>query len=67
MTLREHEAGVPAVAGQVDSSYGEEAAPPAAPRPRRVIRQGMTILKLRRKLGDPPVVLTEPGVGYRIP
>ncbi|XVV14069.1 response regulator transcription factor [Actinoplanes sp. CA-131856] len=26
----------------------------------------MTILKLRRKLGDPPVVLTEPGVGYRI-
>jgi DNA-binding response OmpR family regulator len=27
----------------------------------------MTILKLRRKLGDPPVVITEPGVGYRIP
>ncbi|MBX6388677.1 MAG: response regulator transcription factor [Frankia sp.] len=27
----------------------------------------MTILKLRRKLGDPPVVRTEPGVGYRIP
>ncbi|PPK71347.1 response regulator transcription factor [Actinokineospora auranticolor] len=27
----------------------------------------MTVLKLRRKLGDPPVVLTEPGVGYRIP
>jgi DNA-binding response OmpR family regulator len=26
----------------------------------------MTILKLRRKLGDPPVVLTDPGVGYRI-
>jgi DNA-binding response OmpR family regulator len=26
----------------------------------------MTILKLRRKLGDPPIVLTEPGVGYRI-
>jgi DNA-binding response OmpR family regulator len=26
----------------------------------------MTILKLRRKLGDPPVLLTEPGVGYRI-
>ncbi|SDD49666.1 DNA-binding response regulator, OmpR family, contains REC and winged-helix (wHTH) domain [Glycomyces harbinensis] len=26
----------------------------------------MTILKLRRKLGDPPVVLTEPGVGYRL-
>jgi DNA-binding response OmpR family regulator len=26
----------------------------------------MTILKLRRKLGEPPVVLTEPGVGYRI-
>jgi DNA-binding response OmpR family regulator len=27
----------------------------------------MTIVKLRRKLGDPPVVLTDPGVGYRIP
>ncbi|WP_253888392.1 response regulator transcription factor [Actinokineospora diospyrosa] len=27
----------------------------------------MTVLKLRRKLGDPPVVRTEPGVGYRIP
>ena len=27
----------------------------------------MTILKLRRKLGDPPVVHTDPGVGYRIP
>jgi DNA-binding response OmpR family regulator len=27
----------------------------------------MTILKLRRKLGDPPVVRTDPGVGYRIP
>ncbi|HEY0449341.1 response regulator transcription factor [Actinophytocola sp.] len=27
----------------------------------------MMIHKLRRKLGDPPVVLTEPGVGYRIP
>jgi DNA-binding response OmpR family regulator len=27
----------------------------------------MTILKLRRKLGNPPVVLTDPGVGYRIP
>jgi DNA-binding response OmpR family regulator len=27
----------------------------------------MTILKLRRKLGDPPVVVTEPGVGYRLP
>ncbi|GLH95582.1 response regulator transcription factor [Phytohabitans aurantiacus] len=27
----------------------------------------MTILKLRRKLGNPPIVLTEPGVGYRIP
>ena len=26
----------------------------------------MTILKLRRKLGNPPVLLTEPGVGYRI-
>jgi DNA-binding response OmpR family regulator len=26
----------------------------------------MTILKLRRKLGEPPVVITEPGVGYRI-
>ncbi|HEY1178995.1 MAG TPA: response regulator transcription factor [Phytomonospora sp.] len=27
----------------------------------------ITIHKLRRKLGEPPVVLTEPGVGYRIP
>jgi DNA-binding response OmpR family regulator len=27
----------------------------------------ITIFKLRRKLGQPPVVLTEPGVGYRIP
>jgi DNA-binding response OmpR family regulator len=27
----------------------------------------MTILKLRRKLGAPPLVVTEPGVGYRIP
>jgi DNA-binding response OmpR family regulator len=27
----------------------------------------ITILKLRRKLGEPAVVMTEPGVGYRIP
>jgi DNA-binding response OmpR family regulator len=27
----------------------------------------MTILKLRRKLGDPAVVVTDAGVGYRIP
>jgi DNA-binding response OmpR family regulator len=27
----------------------------------------MAILKLRRKLGDPPVIVTEPGMGYRIP
>jgi DNA-binding response OmpR family regulator len=27
----------------------------------------MAILKLRRKLGDPPVIQTDPGVGYRIP
>ncbi|MFH8370435.1 response regulator transcription factor [Streptomyces sp. NPDC018031] len=26
----------------------------------------LTVLKLRRKLGDPPVVETVPGVGYRI-
>lgn len=26
----------------------------------------ITILKLRRKLGDPPIIETEPGVGYRI-
>ena len=26
----------------------------------------ITILKLRRKLGDPPIVHTEPGTGYRI-
>jgi DNA-binding response OmpR family regulator len=27
----------------------------------------ITILKLRRKLGEPAIVMTEPGVGYRIP
>ena len=27
----------------------------------------IAILKLRRKLGNPAVILTEPGVGYRIP
>ena len=27
----------------------------------------ITILKLRRKLGDPPIVHTVPGAGYRIP
>jgi DNA-binding response OmpR family regulator len=27
----------------------------------------VTVMKLRRKLGDPPVVLTVPGVGYRVP
>jgi DNA-binding response OmpR family regulator len=27
----------------------------------------VTVMKLRRKLGDPPVVQTVPGVGYRIP
>jgi len=27
----------------------------------------MIILKLRRKLGEPPIVLTDPGVGYRVP
>ncbi|WP_309065939.1 response regulator transcription factor [Microbacterium sp.] len=27
----------------------------------------VTILKLRRKLGDPPLIETQPGVGYRIP
>jgi DNA-binding response OmpR family regulator len=26
-----------------------------------------TIMMVRRKLGDPPVIETEPGVGYRIP
>ncbi|GAA5061318.1 DNA-binding response OmpR family regulator [Thermocatellispora tengchongensis] len=26
----------------------------------------VTVMKLRRKLGDPPVVLTVPGAGYRI-
>jgi DNA-binding response OmpR family regulator len=26
----------------------------------------VTVLKLRRKLGDPPVIETVPGVGYRI-
>jgi DNA-binding response OmpR family regulator len=24
-------------------------------------------MKLRRKLGDPPIIETVPGVGYRIP
>jgi DNA-binding response OmpR family regulator len=27
----------------------------------------VTMMKLRRKLGDPPVIDTVPGVGYRIP
>lgn len=27
----------------------------------------VTVMKLRRKLGDPPVVETVQGVGYRIP
>jgi DNA-binding response OmpR family regulator len=27
----------------------------------------VTVMKLRRKLGDPPVVETVPGVGYRLP
>jgi DNA-binding response OmpR family regulator len=27
----------------------------------------ITVLKLRRKLGEPAVVLTDPGIGYRIP
>jgi DNA-binding response OmpR family regulator len=27
----------------------------------------VTVMKLRRKIGDPPVVETVPGVGYRIP
>jgi DNA-binding response OmpR family regulator len=27
----------------------------------------VTVMKLRRKLGDPPVVQTVPGAGYRIP
>jgi DNA-binding response OmpR family regulator len=27
----------------------------------------VTVMKLRRKLGDPPVVMTVPGAGYRIP
>ncbi|HEU4421466.1 MAG TPA: winged helix-turn-helix domain-containing protein, partial [Pilimelia sp.] len=26
----------------------------------------VTVMKLRRKLGDPPVVETVPGVGYRL-
>jgi DNA-binding response OmpR family regulator len=27
----------------------------------------VTLMKLRRRLGDPPVIETVPGVGYRIP
>lgn len=26
----------------------------------------VTISRLRRKLGDPPVIVTSPGIGYRI-
>jgi DNA-binding response OmpR family regulator len=26
----------------------------------------VTVGRLRRKLGDPPVIVTRPGVGYRI-
>jgi DNA-binding response OmpR family regulator len=26
-----------------------------------------TIMMVRRKLGDPPIIETVPGVGYRIP
>jgi len=26
----------------------------------------VTIGRLRRKLGDPPIIITTPGVGYRI-
>jgi len=27
----------------------------------------VTMMKLRRKLGDPPLIQTVPGVGYQIP
>jgi DNA-binding response OmpR family regulator len=27
----------------------------------------VTLMKLRRKLGDPPIIETVPGAGYRIP
>jgi DNA-binding response OmpR family regulator len=27
----------------------------------------VTVGRLRRKLGDPPIIATTPGVGYRIP
>ncbi len=27
----------------------------------------VTVMTLRRKLGDPPLVVTVPGVGYRLP
>lgn len=27
----------------------------------------VTMMTLRRKLGDPPVIVTVPGAGYRIP
>jgi DNA-binding response OmpR family regulator len=30
------------------------------------VGQAVTIGRLRRKLGDPPVITTTPGVGYRI-
>jgi DNA-binding response OmpR family regulator len=31
-----------------------------------VVRVTVTMMKLRRKLGDPPVVETVPGAGYQI-
>jgi hypothetical protein len=31
-----------------------------------VSRSGCPDGRLRRKLGDPPVILTTPGIGYRI-
>lgn len=53
--------GAPVSAEQLMEKAWDENADPFS----QAVR--MTILKLRRKLGDPAVVQTEPGVGYRIP
>jgi DNA-binding response OmpR family regulator len=33
---------------------------------RRTVTVTVTVGRLRRKLGDPPVIMTTPGVGYRL-
>jgi DNA-binding response OmpR family regulator len=53
--------GVPVSAEQLLEKAWDENADPFT----NAVR--MTILKLRRKLGEPSVLLTDAGVGYRIP